>query len=116
MNNDILFESLRRVYEMHSTAGSIDPESISIMVQRGKGDPTYSLGVACAFKAVSGAKWDKFCDIYDTSKKKTEEDERICRGELREFWNKIKRSGHYSEFISVAEWYLRIKDEFSSVA
>ena len=111
MDNAQLFECMRRMLEMHESPRAINPEDIAVMVQRSKGDPTYSLGVACAFRHIAGSNWSLFCDIYDTTKKNDEQMSQ-CKGILRVFWNRVKRSQYYVEFISAANWYRRIKEDY----
>ena len=108
MKNEILFESMRRIYNTYAEPGAIDFSTIAIMVQTGgRNDPTYALGVACAFKALSGDYWDIFCHIYDTTKKITEREMKVCRSELQKFWRsdgmKLKRH----EFERIAWRYIR---------
>lgn len=113
MKNSELFEALRRTYELFSTARGIDTEQMLVMVQSAKGDSEYPMTVAVAFKHLAGDNWDKYCNIYDTSKKNeqlSEEQERACRSELKTFWRHVKRSKYYGEFLSTAAWYLRIKE------
>ena len=111
MENPELFEIMRRIYNIHATAGALDFSSVAMMVQTsGKNDPTYSLGVACAFKALAGDNWDVFCDIYNTTNKKSDEQLKVCKGILRLFWNSVKRSGKYSEFIRIAYRYKMTKE------
>ena len=111
MDNATLFECMRRIHEMHSTARAVDPGAMD-GVQKSKGDSTYSLHVSVKFKFIAGNHWEPFCDIYDTRKDKkglSDAQMEMCRRELQTFWNAIKRSGRF-EFESVAEWYIRIKD------
>jgi hypothetical protein len=93
--------------EMHECPRAINPEDIAVMVQRSRGDSTYSLGVACAFRHIAGSNWPLFCDLYDTTK---QYDIMPHRGKLRSFWRTVKKSKYYSEFISTAGWYIRIKE------
>jgi hypothetical protein len=111
LKNDILFEALRRVHEMHSTAKSVNPAMMLNAVQTSKGDSSYSLGVACRFKSEAEDLWDVFCDIYDTSRSKKELSDQqmdICRSQLQKFWRRVKKNR--SEYESVASWYIKIMD------
>ena len=106
MKNDILFESMRRIYNSHANAGAMDFSTIAMMVQTsGRNDPTYSLGVACAFKSLAGANWDAYCRIYDTSRKITEHEMEICRSPLQKFWRSKAMKQRREEFEHIA-WRL----------
>ena len=112
MQNDQLFEAMRRILEKHETAGAIDIETAAMMIQRSKGDSTKSLGIAVTFRWMAGDYWHIFCDIYDTTRQSSLSDRqmRICNGQLQRFWNKIRRSHYRHEFEAAARWYVRTRD------
>jgi len=108
MDNHILFESMRRIYNTYAEPGAIDFSTIAMMVQTGgKNDTTYALGVACTFKALSGEYWGVFSHIYDTTKKITEKEMKVCRGPLQKFWRSQAMKQKRHEFERVAWRYVR---------